>query len=168
MKCRIFRKSAAFFIIFLCALCAPARGATLASILDAILTALEGMMPGARCSILILDPDDGTLRHGAAPSLPSGYLRAIDGLRPGPSAGSCGTAAHFGSPVLVPDIAAYEQFLHAELFRLPGVTHVRSSIVLKEVKSDVRLPVPMQPTAPEPRRERRSAPPLKTKNLGHP
>ena len=36
MKCRIFRKSAAFFIIFLCALalCAPARGATLASILD--------------------------------------------------------------------------------------------------------------------------------------
>ena len=70
--------------------------------------------------------------------------------------------------VLVPDIAAYEQFLHAELFRLPGVTHVRSSIVLKEVKSDVRLPVPMQPTAPEPRRERRSAPPLKTKNLGHP
>ena len=36
MKCRIFRKSAAFFVIFLCALalCAPARGATLASILD--------------------------------------------------------------------------------------------------------------------------------------
>ena len=52
--------------------------------------------------------------------------------------------------VLVPDIAAYEQFLHAELFRLPGVTHVRSSIVLKEVKADVRLPVPVQAPAPAP------------------
>lgn len=43
--------------------------------------------------------------------------------------------------VLVPGIAEYERFLHATLFRLPGVTHVRSSIVLKEVKSDVKLPV---------------------------
>lgn len=43
--------------------------------------------------------------------------------------------------VLVPGIAEYEQFLHAELFKLPGVTHVRSSIVLKEVKAEVRLPV---------------------------
>ena len=43
--------------------------------------------------------------------------------------------------VLVPGIAEYERFLHAELFRLPGVTHVRSSIVLKEVKAEVRLPV---------------------------
>lgn len=43
--------------------------------------------------------------------------------------------------VLVPGIAEYERFLHATLFRLPGVTHVRSSIVLKDVKSEVRLPV---------------------------
>ena len=50
--------------------------------------------------------------------------------------------------VMVPDIAAYERFLHATLFRLPGITHVRSSIVLKEVKAEVRLPVP-QPAAPE-------------------
>ena len=43
--------------------------------------------------------------------------------------------------VLVPGIAEYEQFLHGTLFKLPGVTHVRSSIVLKEVKAEVRLPV---------------------------
>lgn len=43
--------------------------------------------------------------------------------------------------VLVPGIAEYEQFLHGSLFKLPGVTHVRSSIVLKEVKAEVRLPV---------------------------
>ena len=43
--------------------------------------------------------------------------------------------------VLVPDIKAYESFLHEQLFRMPGVTHVRSSVVLKEVKSETRLPV---------------------------
>ncbi|MDO5692654.1 MAG: Lrp/AsnC family transcriptional regulator [Pseudomonadota bacterium] len=43
--------------------------------------------------------------------------------------------------VLVPGIAEYEQFLHGQLFKLPGVTHVRSSIVLKEIKAEVRLPV---------------------------
>lgn len=43
--------------------------------------------------------------------------------------------------VLVPDIQAYEQFLHATAFRLPGVTHVRSSVVMKEVKAETRLPI---------------------------
>lgn len=43
--------------------------------------------------------------------------------------------------VLVPDIKRYDAFLHDTLFKLPGVTHVRSSIVLKEIKAEVRLPV---------------------------
>ena len=47
--------------------------------------------------------------------------------------------------VLVPDIKHYEQFLHSTLFKLPGVTHVRSSIVLKEIKSEVALPIEQSP-----------------------
>jgi len=43
--------------------------------------------------------------------------------------------------VLMPDIKAYERFLHETVFKLPGVTHVRSSVVLKEVKAEVRLPI---------------------------
>lgn len=43
--------------------------------------------------------------------------------------------------VLMADIKRYEQFLHDVLFKLPGVTHVRSSIVLKEVKAEVALPI---------------------------
>jgi DNA-binding Lrp family transcriptional regulator len=43
--------------------------------------------------------------------------------------------------VLAPDIRAYEQFLHETLFKLPGITHVRSSIVLREVKAEARLPI---------------------------
>jgi Lrp/AsnC family transcriptional regulator, leucine-responsive regulatory protein len=43
--------------------------------------------------------------------------------------------------VLAADIKSYERFLHDTLFRLPGITHVRSSIVLREVKAEVGLPV---------------------------
>ena len=42
--------------------------------------------------------------------------------------------------VLTSDIKHYEQLLHDTIFKLPGVTHVRSSIVLKEIKSEVVLP----------------------------
>ena len=49
--------------------------------------------------------------------------------------------------VLVPDIKSYEAFLHETAFKLPGVTHVRSSVVLKEIKAETRLPLeaPMRP-----------------------
>jgi Lrp/AsnC family leucine-responsive transcriptional regulator len=57
--------------------------------------------------------------------------------------------------VLVPDIKTYETFLHETMFRLPGVTHVRSSVVLKEVKAETRLPLdPPRPKAPAKRAKR--------------
>ncbi len=43
--------------------------------------------------------------------------------------------------VLVSDIKHYEQLLHDTIFKLPGITHVRSSIVLKDIKSDTPLPI---------------------------
>lgn len=54
--------------------------------------------------------------------------------------------------VLVPDIKSYEGFLHETAFKLPGVTHVRSSVVLKEVKAETRLPLEGGQRAPAPRR----------------
>jgi Lrp/AsnC family transcriptional regulator, leucine-responsive regulatory protein len=56
--------------------------------------------------------------------------------------------------VLVPDIKTYETFLHDTAFKLPGVTHVRSSVVLKEVKAESRLP--LQAQVPKPERRRRA------------
>jgi Lrp/AsnC family leucine-responsive transcriptional regulator len=49
--------------------------------------------------------------------------------------------------VLVKDIKTYETFLHETAFKLAGVTHIRSSVVLNEIKSDVKLPmeVPLAP-----------------------
>ena len=78
-------------------------GASLPDVLDSIVLALEELMPASRCSILLLD-DAGCLRQGSAPTLPAEYSAAIDGLVPGPLAGSCGAAAHFGEPVIARDV----------------------------------------------------------------
>jgi Lrp/AsnC family transcriptional regulator, leucine-responsive regulatory protein len=64
-------------------------------------------------------------------------------------------AADYILTVLIADIKAYEQFLHDTIFKLPGITHVRSSIVLKEVKQEARLPVVATPPAPAVRRRSR-------------
>ena len=50
-------------------------------------------------------------------------------------------AADYLLTVLAPEIKHYERLLHDTIFRLPGVTHVRSSIVLREVKSEAPLPI---------------------------
>lgn len=39
------------------------------------------------------------------------------------------------------DIAGDERFLHGVAFKLPGVTPVRPSVVLKDVKAEIRLPI---------------------------
>ena len=58
------------------------------------------------CSVLLLDDDGVHLRHGAGPSLPDEYNRAIDGVTIGPNVGSCGTAAFRGKSIFVEDIAS--------------------------------------------------------------
>ena len=55
----------------------------------------------------------------------------------------------------MPDIKSYEGFLHDTAFKLPGVTHVRSSVVLKEVKAETRLPLQPPRQAPASRRRAR-------------
>jgi two-component system cell cycle sensor histidine kinase PleC len=89
-----------------------ASGAPLSAVLDSVVRALEELMPASRCSVLLLD-EAGTLRHGSAPNLPVAYSAAIDGLAPGPLAGSCGTAVHLGEPVIAVDVttdARWEAF----------------------------------------------------------
>ena len=79
--------------------------APLRKVLDALLQAIEEQCPGMLGSILLLDSDRVTLRHGSAPSLPAALIQYIDGQPIGPQAGSCGTAAFRGEPVIVEDIA---------------------------------------------------------------
>src|SRR6202049_4629008 len=80
-----------------------AKEDSLAEILDGLCPLVEGGANGVLASISLLDGD--RLRHGGAPSLPKAYTDAINGAVIGPSAGSCGTAAYRGEPVIVEDIA---------------------------------------------------------------
>lgn len=43
--------------------------------------------------------------------------------------------------VLCADIEAYNLFLEGFLFRLPGIAHVRTNLVLKEIKHETAVPV---------------------------
>jgi Lrp/AsnC family transcriptional regulator, leucine-responsive regulatory protein len=48
--------------------------------------------------------------------------------------------ADFHLRVVVEDMDAYNHFLDNFIFKLPGVSQVRSNIVLKEIKADSALP----------------------------
>jgi PAS domain S-box-containing protein len=84
-----------------------AKGTRLPDVLATIAQVIERQHPQMRCSFLLLDKDGVHLRHGAAPSLPESFNQAIDGTIIGPFAASCGTAAYWGEPVIIQDIATH-------------------------------------------------------------
>jgi Lrp/AsnC family transcriptional regulator, leucine-responsive regulatory protein len=43
--------------------------------------------------------------------------------------------------VVVSDMAAYNRFLDEFMFKIPGIRHVRTNVILKEIKYDVTLPL---------------------------
>jgi PAS domain S-box-containing protein len=92
--------------------------AALPEILETLCTNIEKHYSGLLCSVLLLDADGTTLRHGASPSLPRNYRQAIDGVQIGACAGSCGTAAFRRQPVIVSDISTdplWADFRHLAL-----------------------------------------------------
>jgi PAS domain S-box-containing protein len=95
-----------------------AHGEPLHASLDALVRCVEELSPELTCTILLLDLDGVHLHHGAAPSVPDEYVRAIDGSAIGPKAGSCGTAAFRRAPVAVQNIATdplWDDYRHLAL-----------------------------------------------------
>ena len=82
-----------------------ANGNPLPALLDGLCRLVEELSSGALCSILLMDSNSNRLWHGAAPSLPASYTKAIDGSIIGPKTGPCGRAAHFKKPAIVSDVA---------------------------------------------------------------
>ncbi len=80
--------------------------APLSEVLSSLVLMIEAQSPEMLCSVLLLSDDGNHIRHGAAPSLPVNYVRAIDGAPIGPKHGSCGTAMFRGKPVVVSDISS--------------------------------------------------------------
>jgi len=69
------------------------------------------------------------------------FERAVDACPQIVSCYSTTGAADYTILVVVEDIKTYEAFLHDVAFRLPGVAHIRSSVVLKEVKAGSGVPI---------------------------
>jgi len=82
----------------------------LSNILNQIVSLAEKRVPKTRCSILILDKSKKHLFKGAAPSLPSFYNDAINGVEIGEKIGSCGSAAYKRERVIVEDINSHENW----------------------------------------------------------
>jgi two-component system CheB/CheR fusion protein len=82
-----------------------AKGGPLPEVLASLVKVFERALPGVTGSVLLLDAAGRSLHHGASPNLPPEFSQAIDGAEIGPSAGSCGTSAFMGAPVLVADLA---------------------------------------------------------------
>ncbi|WP_414513995.1 ATP-binding protein [Nostoc sp. PCC 9305] len=80
-------------------------GVNLYEIFNNLCILLEQELPGAYCSILVVDRENHRLRGGAAPTLPQEYVKGVDGLMIGECCGSCGTAAYRGDSVFATDIA---------------------------------------------------------------
>src|SRR6266403_3436047 len=81
-----------------------ASGAPLSDTLTSIVLLMEAQADGMHCSILVLHADGKRVQHGAAPSLPEAYVKAVNGAPIGPRNGSCGTAMYLKRPVVVTDV----------------------------------------------------------------
>ena len=81
-----------------------AANAPLPEILTNLVLLMEAQAEGMLCSILVLTADGMRVRHGAAPSLPKAYVKAVNGASIGPRNGSCGTAMYLKRPVVVTDV----------------------------------------------------------------
>ncbi len=83
-----------------------ATGCSLKETLDALTRSVEEQTNGLFCSTLLMDESGRRLFNGSSPSLPKGYVNAIDGIAIGPHIGSCGTAAFNKELIIVEDIAS--------------------------------------------------------------
>ncbi len=78
---------------------------SLTETLERMVRIVESKADGCRCSILLMESDGEHVAVGAGPSFPKEYNCAVQGLRIGPTVGSCGTAAFWNVPVVVENIA---------------------------------------------------------------
>ena len=85
-------------------LTAIALGQPLQEVMQVLCERVESIAPKVICSVLRVD--NGSLQTLAAPSLTQEYCAAVNGILIGPKVGSCGTAAFFGNPIEVDDLAS--------------------------------------------------------------
>jgi PAS domain S-box-containing protein len=96
-----------------------ALGYELPLVLDALCTFVDETSSGCHCSILLVEPTGTTVRHAAAPGLPSDFRRAIDGRSISvPYWGPCAMAIDQKTQVIVADIGQDARWDNFEWCRL--------------------------------------------------
>jgi len=78
-----------------------ASGSDLDVVLNRLCYLGESMLEGSVASIMIQNIESQLLQVAAAPSIPVEAIGALDGLRPGVNAGSCGNAVYLNEPMYV-------------------------------------------------------------------
>jgi len=80
-----------------------ASGKPLDATLQQLVLGIESRVAGMIGSVLMVNPDEKTLRTAAAPNLPDAYNELLNNYPIGPENGSCGTAAYRRELVIVDD-----------------------------------------------------------------
>jgi len=70
----------------------------------------EAMLPNSIASIMLVDPKTKLLNVISAPSVPQVGIDALQNLKPGPNAGSCGNAVFRNEPIFVKDTFTDEKW----------------------------------------------------------
>ncbi len=73
--------------------------------MDILTVTAEVVRPGMFASVLLQDESGSRLLTCSAPSLPSAYCEAIDGLEIGPLQGACGASAYLGQRVVCSNLS---------------------------------------------------------------
>lgn len=96
------------------------ENAAMNDVLTEMVRMIEHNQPGNLISVLLVDADGQHLVHGAAPSLPQGWIDLIARVPIGDGQGSCGTAAYRGERVIVDDIAIHPYWVD---YRAQAMAH---------------------------------------------
>ncbi|MEK9627994.1 MAG: GAF domain-containing protein, partial [Nitrospinota bacterium] len=95
-----------------------AQGYPLEKYMDILTLGYEEIFPGAKCSVLLLNPTYHTLHNCSGPNIPKEFKDAINGMNIGPEVGSCGTAAFKKEIVIVENISTDPLWARAGKFAL--------------------------------------------------
>ncbi|MDW5267194.1 MULTISPECIES: PAS domain-containing protein [Acidobacteriaceae] len=82
-----------------------AGGDSISKILDELCGFVEATVTGSYCSVVLVDSTGTRLEHGAAPSLPSTFVTAIEGRPVNIDSGPCAMAAYLNEQVISIDLA---------------------------------------------------------------
>ena len=70
-------------------------------LMERLCQSVEKIVPNSFACIITVDPESGLMHVASAPSYPQDTLKSLEGLKPGLSSGSCGSAVFYNEPQFV-------------------------------------------------------------------